>query len=97
LHVREGTFSTPISAGFDDRDAALAALSMRMLSERVLNEEVLRGLDHNSARYQDLVVRHVPVFLRFFDRFFTGLPGTVMYRQLQCGQLSYRMYHFIKD
>ena len=78
-------------------DAALAALPMRMVSERVINEEVLRGLDKNSPRYQDLVVRHVPVFLRPFGRLFTGLPGTTMYRQLQRGQLSYRMYHFIKD
>ena len=82
---------------FDDWDAALAALPMRMDSKRVINDEVLRGLDKNSARYRDLVVSHVPAVLRPFGRLFTGLPGTTMYRQLQRGQLSYRMYHFIKD
>jgi ubiquinone/menaquinone biosynthesis C-methylase UbiE len=82
---------------YDDWDAALAALPMRMVSKRVINEEVLRGLDKNSARYQDLVVNHVPRLMRPFGRLFTGLPGTMMYRQLQRGQLSYRMYHFIKD
>jgi ubiquinone/menaquinone biosynthesis C-methylase UbiE len=82
---------------YDDWDTSLAALPMRMLSKRVINEEVLRGLDRNSPRYQDLVLKHVPRFMRPFGRVFTGLPGTTMYRQLQRGQLSYRMYHFIKD
>src|ERR1700761_1636855 len=82
---------------YDDWDAALAALPMRMASKREINSEVLRGMDTNSARYQDLVVKHVPRLMRPFGRLFTGLPGTMMYRQLQRGQLSYRMYHFIKD
>ena len=82
---------------YDDWDAALADMPMRMVSKRVINEEVLRGLDKNSPRYQDLVVKHVPRLMRPFGRLFTGLPGTMMYRQLQRGQLSYRMYHFIKD
>jgi len=41
-------------------DKALADLPMRMESKRVINEEVLRGLDKSSARCQDLVVHHVP-------------------------------------
>jgi len=82
---------------YDDWDAALAALPMRMVSKRVINEDVLRGLDKNSPRYQELVVNHAPRLLRPFGRLFSGLPGTTMYKQLQRGQLSYRMYHFIKD
>ena len=82
---------------YDEWDAALAALPMRMVSKRVISEDVLRGLDKNSPRYQELVVRHVPGVLRPFGRLFSGLPGTTMYKQLQRGQLSYRMYHFIKD
>ena len=82
---------------YDAWDAALAGMPMRMVSERVINAEVLRGLDNNSARYRDLVGRRVPIYLRPFGRFFTGLPGTLMYRELQRGRLSYRMYHFIKD
>ena len=45
---------------YDDWDAALAALPMRMESKREINPEVLRGLDNNSPRYLDLVGRHVP-------------------------------------
>jgi hypothetical protein len=32
-----------------------------------------------------------------FGRLFAGAPGTLMYKELQRGRLSYRMYHFIKD
>jgi ubiquinone/menaquinone biosynthesis C-methylase UbiE len=86
--------------GFLEHDAwdeALANLPMRMESKRIINDEVLRGLEKNSARYQELVVRHVPRLMRPFGRVFTGLPGTTTNNQLKRGQLSYRMYHFIKD
>ena len=82
---------------YDAWDAALAALPMRVVSKREINTEVLRGLDKNSARYLDLVGRHVPAVLQSFGRLFSGAPGTLMYRELQRGRLSYRMYHFIKD
>ncbi|MBV8178277.1 MAG: methyltransferase domain-containing protein [Mycobacterium sp.] len=82
---------------YSDWESALAGMPMRMVSQREINAEVLRGLDKNSPRYRDLVGRRVPRFLQPFGRFFTGLPGTLMYRELQRGRLSYRMYHFIKD
>ncbi len=37
------------------------------------------------------------VILRPFGRLFAGAPGTLMYKELQRGRLSYRMYCFIKD
>ncbi len=86
--------------GFLEHDAwgaALAEMPMRMVSEREINADVLRGLDSNSTRYRDLIGRHVPKFLQPFGRLFAGLPGSVTYRQLQSGKLSYRMYHFTKD
>jgi SAM-dependent methyltransferase len=82
---------------YDAWDAALAGMPMQMVSERVINAEVLRGLDNNSPRYLDLVGRHVPTFLQSFGRLFAGAPGTLMYRELQRGRLSYRMYCFTKD
>jgi ubiquinone/menaquinone biosynthesis C-methylase UbiE len=82
---------------YDAWDAALAALPMRMVSKREINAEVLRGMEKNSARYLDLVARHVPAVLQSFGRLFSGAPGTLMYKELQRGRLSYRMYHFIKD
>lgn len=71
-------------------DAALARMPLRKISEREINADVLRGLDNNSARYLDLVGRHVPAFLQSFSRLFAGAPGTLMYRELQRGRLSYR-------
>jgi SAM-dependent methyltransferase len=82
---------------FSEWEAALAGMPMRMVSERVINAEVLRGMDKNSPRYRDLVGGHVDRLLRPFGRLFVGLPGTVTYRELQRGRFSYRMYHFIKD
>src|SRR5271168_1780919 len=82
---------------YDDWDAALTGMPIRMVSKREINTEVLRGMDNNSARYLGLVSRHVPKFLRPFGRLFAGAPGTLAYRELQRGRASYRMYHFTKD
>jgi ubiquinone/menaquinone biosynthesis C-methylase UbiE len=82
---------------YDQWDAALAEMPMRMVSKREINAEVLRGMDANSTRYLGLVSQDVPLFLRPFGRLFTGQPGTLAYRELQRGKLSYRMYHFIKE
>jgi SAM-dependent methyltransferase len=82
---------------YDAWDAALAAMPLRMVSKREINADVLRGLDNNSARYLDLVGRRLPVYLRPLGRLFAGAPDTLMYKELQRGRLSYRMYHFTKD
>jgi ubiquinone/menaquinone biosynthesis C-methylase UbiE len=82
---------------FSQWEAAMADAPMRLLSERVINAEVLRGLDNLAPRYLDLVGQYLPPFLRPFGRLFVGAPGSLMYRELQRGRLSYRMYCFAKD
>jgi ubiquinone/menaquinone biosynthesis C-methylase UbiE len=82
---------------FSDWEAALADSPMRLVSEREINAEVLRALDKNSPRSLDLVSRHLPVFLHSFGRFFAAVPGSLLYRELQRGRISYRMYCFTKD
>jgi cytochrome P450/SAM-dependent methyltransferase len=82
---------------FAEWDEALANSPLRMVSERVINPEVLRGLEGNSPRYLDLVGRRLPVYMRPFGRLFAGVPGSLMYRELERGGLSYRMYCFTKD
>jgi hypothetical protein len=77
-------------------EAALADAPMRLLSERVINPEVLRGLEMNSARSFELI-GHLPAVFRPFGRLFAGVPGTVVYRELERGRNSYRTYSFIKD
>ncbi|MBV8350593.1 MAG: methyltransferase domain-containing protein [Mycolicibacterium sp.] len=82
---------------FSDWDAALADAPMRLVSERDINAEVLRGMDKNSPRSLDLVNGHLPAFLHSFGRLFAGVPGSLLYRELQRGRISYRMYCFTKD
>jgi ubiquinone/menaquinone biosynthesis C-methylase UbiE len=82
---------------YDAWDAALAGMPLRMVSKREINAAVLRGLDNNSHKYLDLVNTRVPKFLQPFARLFAGAPGTLMYKELQRGRLSYRMYNFVKD
>ena len=54
-------------------------------------------MEKNSPRYLDLIGRHLPAFLRPFGRFFAGVPGTRIYREIERGRISYRMYHFTKE
>jgi ubiquinone/menaquinone biosynthesis C-methylase UbiE len=81
---------------FPGWEAALADTQLRQVSERVINPEVLRGLEKNSQRSLDLIGRHVPAFLRPFGRRFAGVPGTGLYRDIQSGKIEYRMYCFTK-
>ena len=62
-----------------------------------MNAEVLRGMERNSQRSQELVGRHLPAFLRRVGNEFAGVQGSQVYRDLQRGELSYRMYRFTKD
>ena len=81
---------------YDEWDAALAGLPMRMESKREINAEVLRGLDNNSARTWtwSAPCAGVPAVLRPAIR---RRARHADVQELQRGRLSYRMYHFIKD
>jgi fatty-acid O-methyltransferase len=77
--------------------AALANAPMRMLSQRVINAEVVRGMERNSHHWsENLVDQHVPAFLRRFGRRFAVVSGSRVDRDLQRGKLSYQMYCFAK-
>jgi ubiquinone/menaquinone biosynthesis C-methylase UbiE len=82
---------------FPGWDAALADTQLRQVSERVINPEVLRGLEKNSQRSIELIDRLVPAFLRPFGRRFAGVPGTGLYNDIESGKIEYRMYCFTKD
>jgi SAM-dependent methyltransferase len=74
----------------------LAAAPLELVQSRVINPEVLRGMDLNSARSQSLIVRHLPSFLHSLGRDFAGIRGSRIYTALQQGALSYRSYCFRK-
>jgi ubiquinone/menaquinone biosynthesis C-methylase UbiE len=83
-------------AGIAEWETALAEAPMRMLSQQVINAQVLCGLEKNSLRIQDLINR-LPTGLRSIGREYSGAEGTRFYRALQREKYLYRMYCFTRD
>lgn len=71
-------------------DKAFASAPLNILRIRNINAEVLRGMDRNSPRSMDLIVRHLPKFLHSLSRDFAGVKGSRVYNALSSGELSYR-------
>jgi ubiquinone/menaquinone biosynthesis C-methylase UbiE len=84
------------SEGIAEWEHALEAAPLHCLHSRIINPEVLRGMERNAQRSQDLIVRHLPKFLHSLGRDFAGIPGSRVYAALQRGELSYRSYCFVK-
>jgi ubiquinone/menaquinone biosynthesis C-methylase UbiE len=85
---------------FNDRLAewkkAIAAAPFKILRTQNINAEVMRGMNRNSARSQDLVARHLPKFMRSLGADFAGIKGSRVHNALNSGELSYRSYCFEK-
>jgi ubiquinone/menaquinone biosynthesis C-methylase UbiE len=76
--------------------AAIADAPMRLLSEKVINAEVLRGLEKNSARQARMINRTFPAVIRRIARQIFGLKGGSFFQSLQNGGISYRVFCFVK-
>jgi len=81
---------------WDEWDAAFATALLKLVRQRNINTEVLRGMDKNSERSQALIARHLPKFLHGLGRDFAGTRGSRIYNALADGELSYRSYCFVK-
>ncbi|MBM3852154.1 MAG: class I SAM-dependent methyltransferase [Verrucomicrobia bacterium] len=81
----------PAIAEWED---ALAAAPLQLRQRRVINPEVLRGMNRNSARSLDLIRRHLPRWLHGLGRDFAGVQGSRFHAALEHGKLSYRSYCF---
>ncbi len=81
---------------WNEWETALAAAPLKKLNERNINAEVLRGMELNSQRSQDLVARQLPKFLHGVGRDFAGTKGSRIHQALGSGELSYRSYSFAK-
>ena len=77
-------------------ETALAEAPIRMLSQQVINAQVLCGLEKNSQRILDQINR-LPTGLRSIGREYSGTEGTGFYRAMQREKYLYRMYCFTKD
>jgi SAM-dependent methyltransferase len=77
-------------------EAAIRSAPLRLVSSRMINEQVLRGMNRNSARSMELIRGHLPGFLHSLGRDFAGVEGSRVYNALKRGELSYRSYCFEK-
>jgi len=77
-------------------EAALAAAPLKIRHVRNINAEVLRGMNQNSPRSQDLIAQYLPKLLHKLGADFAGVKGSRIHNALNSGQLSYRSYCFEK-
>jgi len=83
--------------GLADWERAIAGAPLRLEHSQLINAEVLRGMDANSARSLALITKHLPKFLHPLGRDFAGVRGSRIYNALQDGSLSYRSYRFARE
>jgi ubiquinone/menaquinone biosynthesis C-methylase UbiE len=82
--------------GLASWEQALVTSPLQILQSRAINNEVLRGMDRNSARSLELIARHLPKFLHGLGRDFAGVQGSRIYNALVAGELTYRSYCLLK-
>lgn len=72
----------------------IAGIQMRMVSETVINDEVMRGLENNRLLTQ--ITRRLPniALVRGIASDYAGGPGSLIYRRLENGEASYRLFCF---
>lgn len=78
-----------------ERDLAEAPLDQ--IQNRIINPEVLRGMDRNSERSRALMETHLPRFLHGLGRDFAGIRGSRIYEALRAGGVTYRSLLFTKS
>lgn len=78
-------------------EADLANSPLREISHENINAQVLRGLEKNSPRYQELVNRFTPPLLRRFGRDVAVTKGSPLYEEVERGDIDYRIYLLTKD
>jgi ubiquinone/menaquinone biosynthesis C-methylase UbiE len=77
-------------------EADLADIRMNLLSQHVINKQVMRGLEN--SRLLEQVSRRLPNigFLRGIASDYAGGPDSLIYRRLRSGEASYRLFCFSK-
>jgi SAM-dependent methyltransferase len=77
-------------------NADLAAAPLRIVSQRYIGAEVLRGMELNSEPMRAMMESLWPGFLRRWARDGAPALGSAPYRILESGRASYRMYCLTK-
>jgi fatty-acid O-methyltransferase len=83
----------------EEWEAQLADAPLSMLARDDINAEVLRGFDQwwISPKTREVFKRVVPSMLRGAIKGAMGAPGPGLYRAIEDGTLSYRVYDFAKS
>ena len=83
--------------GVDEWVAALAKHSQLRLDEmRLINPEVIRGMELNTPRYVAMVKQALPGFLHRLALDFAGVKGSRLHRDAVSGEMSYRSFKLTK-
>jgi SAM-dependent methyltransferase len=82
---------------FAEWEKELAEAPLRMLSQRDISAEVVRGLEKSLPRSQQMFTRRTPRFLRGLVSNAVAASVSKMCEGLQSGETSYRMYCFANE
>ena len=77
-------------------ERTIAAAPLQSIQCEEITADVVRGLDRNSQRSQELVARRLPKWLHGVGRDFAGVRDSRVYAGFQSGQIEYRSYCFVK-
>ncbi|HEU0191760.1 MAG TPA: class I SAM-dependent methyltransferase [Mycobacterium sp.] len=78
-------------------EATLAGSPLRMVSQAVIDMDVLRGNEKNAPRKRDRISRHGPAIPRGFARFASDMTDWAFNGALRSGEFTYRVYCLTKD
>jgi len=84
-------------SGVEEWVAALAKHPRLRLDEmRLINPEVIRGMELNTPRYEAMVRQALPRFLHKLALDFAGVQGSRLHRDAVSGEMSYRSFRLTK-
>ena len=70
--------------------------TLRLERMRLINPEVVRGMERNTPRYTEMIRTCFPWFLHRLGLDFAGVQGSRLHRDALSGELSYRSFHLRK-
>ena len=83
--------------GIDEWMSALAKHPKLQLDEmRLINPEVIRGMELNTPRYVAMVKQALPRFVHGLALDFAGVKGSRLHRDAVSGEMSYRSFKLTK-
>ncbi|MCP5047857.1 MAG: methyltransferase domain-containing protein [bacterium] len=89
-HFLYADFRVP--AELETWESELNREEFQLMASREINPEVLKGMDQNSKRSNQLIAQSLPFYFRPAGRVFAGIKGTRIYNALQNKTLIYRSY-----